>query len=102
MFQNYWKTSLRFFANNRGFSLLNIAGLSIGTLCCIYILVYVSDQYGYNRYFSDADRIYRVTSSVKAGKNAFRPQATTPTPLGPALAASFPNSLVATRIAQTI
>lgn len=102
MFTSYLKASLRFFANNRGFSLLNIAGLSIGTLCCIYILVYVRDQYDYNRYFSDAEQIYRVVSSVKAGNNAFRPQATTPSPLGPALQASFPNTLVTTRIAQTI
>jgi len=102
MFKSYLKASLRFFANNRGFSLLNIAGLSVGTLCCIYILVYVRDQYGYDRYFSDAARIYRVTSSVKAGNNAFRPQATTPTPLGPALEANFPNTLVSTRIAPTI
>jgi len=102
MFKSYLKASLRFFANNRGFSLLNIAGLSIGTLCCIYILLYVRDQFGYDRYFSDAASIYRVTSSVKAGDRAFRPQATTPTPLGPALQAMFPNTLVATRIAPTI
>jgi len=102
MFKSYLKASLRFFANNRGFSLLNIAGLSIGTLCCIYILVYVRDQFGYDRYFSDAASIYRVTSSVKAGYKAFRPQATTPTPLGPALEASFPNTLVATRFAPTL
>lgn len=102
MFKSYLKASLRFFANNRGFSLLNIAGLSIGTVCCIYILVYVRDQFGYDRYFSDADRIYRVTSSVKAGNRAFRPQATTPAPLGPALQAQFPNALVTTRIAQMV
>lgn len=102
MFKSYLKASLRFFANNRGFSLLNIAGLSIGTLCCIYILVYVRDEFGYDRCFSDAADIYRVTSSVKAGNKAFRPQATTPTPLGPALEANFPNTLVATRIAPTL
>ncbi len=96
-----YKASLRFFANNRGFSLLNIAGLSIGTLCCIYILVYVREEYGYDRYFTDAEQIYRVTSSVKAGDKAFQPEATTPTPLAPALAADFPGMLATTRIGST-
>jgi putative ABC transport system permease protein len=102
MFTSYLKASWRFFARNRGFSLLNIAGLSIGTLCCIYILVYVRDEYGYDRYFTDAGQIYRVTSSVKAGNNAFRPQATTPNPLGPVLAADLPRMLATTRIVPTV
>jgi putative ABC transport system permease protein len=102
MFKSYLKASLRFFANNRGFSLLNIAGLSVGTICCIYILIYVRDQYGYDRYFSDAAHIYRVTSSVQAGNNAFQPEATTPTPLSPALGANFRDLLVSTRIIPTI
>jgi len=102
MFRNYLKTSLRFFANNRGFSLLNIAGLSIGTLCCIYILVYVREQYSYDRGFEDAGRLYRITSRLKAGEGAFRLQATTPPALAPVLDADFPDKLIFTQICPTI
>ena len=102
MFKNYLKTALRFFANNKGFSLLNIAGLSIGTLCCIYILVYVRDQYSYDRCFSDGARIYRVTSSLPAGHGTWRPQATTPPSLGPALEKEFPHLLTTTRVIPTV
>jgi putative ABC transport system permease protein len=102
MFRNYLKTSLRFFAMNRGFSLLNIAGLSIGTLCCIYILVYAREQYSYDRSFADAGRLYRVTSRLKAGGNSFRLQATTPPALANALEADFSDKLVFTQIAPTI
>lgn len=102
MFKNYVKSSLRFFANNKGFSLLNMAGLSIGTLCCIYILLYVRDQYSYDRYFSDASRIYRVTSSLPAAGGSDHPLATTPLSLGPALEAGYPDLLVSTRVIPTV
>ena len=46
MFKNYLKVSLRFLLKNRFFSLINIVGLATGTLCCLYILFYVKDQYG--------------------------------------------------------
>jgi putative ABC transport system permease protein len=102
MFRNYLKTSLRFLATNRSFSLLNIAGLSIGTLCCIYILVYVREQYSYDRSFGDAGRIYRVTSKMKAGDHSFRLQATTPPALAAALETDFSDKLTFTQICPTI
>jgi putative ABC transport system permease protein len=97
MFKSYWKTSLRFLANNKGFSLLNIVGLSIGTLCCIYILLYVKDQYSYDRYFSHADNTYRVISRVKSEGSASIAPA-----VGAALAGEFSDMLVSTRVIPTI
>jgi putative ABC transport system permease protein len=102
MFRNYLKTSLRFFVTNRSFSLLNIAGLSIGTLCCIYILVYVREQYSFDRSFEDAGKIYRVTSRLKAGDRSFRLQATTPPVLATVLEADFSDQLTFTQICPTI
>lgn len=102
MFKNYLKTSLRFFANNKGFSLLNIAGLSIGTLCCIYMLLYVRDQYSYDRYFNDGARLYRVTSSMPDGNGHYGLQATTPPSLAGTLEGEFPGGLVPTRVVPTI
>ena len=90
MWKNYLKTSLRFFARNKGFSLLNLAGLCAGTLCCIYILLYVRDQYSYDRDFPDASRIYRVVGRIQARNGSFDYRATTSPPLGPALADEFP------------
>jgi putative ABC transport system permease protein len=100
MFKNYLKTSLRFLVNNKSFSLLNVAGLSIGTLCCIYILVYVREQYSYDRCFEGAGRIYRITSRLKVGDN--RPQATTPPALAPMLEKEFLDRLSFTQICPTV
>jgi len=102
MFRNYLKTSLRFFVTNRSFSLLNIAGLSIGTLCCIYILVYVREEDSFDRSFEDAGSIYRVTSRLKAGAHSFRHQATTPPLLGAVLETDFSDKLTFTQICPTV
>jgi putative ABC transport system permease protein len=102
MFRNYLKTSLRFFVTNKSFSLLNIAGLSIGTLCCIYILVYVREQYSFDRSFENAGSIYRVTSRLKAGHDSFRLQAATPPRLATVLEADFSDRLIFTQICPTI
>ncbi len=90
MWKNYLKTSLRFFLRNKGFSLLNLAGLCAGTLCCVYILLYVRDQYSYDRDFPDASQIYRVVGRVQARNGSFDYRATTSPPVGPALASEFP------------
>ena len=50
MIKNYLKTALRFLRNNRTFSFINIIGLSLGTLCCLYILLYIEQQYSYDKH----------------------------------------------------
>ncbi len=103
MFKNYLKTSLRFLAKNKGFSFINIIGLSIGTFCCLYILLYVRDQFSYDRYFSHAADMYRVVSRIGQTRSGSpRIQATTTPPVAPALAAGFPEMLTSTRIAPTL
>ncbi len=50
MLKNYLKTSLRFLSKNKTYSFINIFGLALGTLCCIYIILYVTDQYSYDKH----------------------------------------------------
>lgn len=65
MFSNYIKTTLRFLQRNKTFSFINILGLSIGTLCCLYILLYIRDQYQYDKHHEAYTDIYRVGSRLK-------------------------------------
>ena len=64
MFRNYFKTTLRNLWKNKTYSFLNIFGLAVGTLCCVYILLYISDQYSYDKHHKDVQDIYRVTASL--------------------------------------
>src|SRR6201995_816302 len=90
MWKNYLLTSLRFFSKNKGFSLLNLVGLCAGTICCIYILLYVREQYSYDRNLPDASSIYRVVSTIKARNGSLDMRATTTPPLAQALESEYP------------
>ncbi len=54
MIKSYLKTALRFLLKNKTFSFINIFGLAAGTLCCLYILLYVQQQYSYDKQHHDA------------------------------------------------
>ncbi len=44
----------------KGFSIINISGLTIGITCSLLILLYIQDELSYDRFHPDADRIFRV------------------------------------------
>jgi putative ABC transport system permease protein len=65
MMGNYFKTAFRSFKKNKGFTFLNITGLTIGLAVCLLIIFYVFDETSYDRFNSKGDRIYRVNSDTK-------------------------------------
>jgi putative ABC transport system permease protein len=101
MFKNYLKVSLRFLLKNRFFSLLNITGLAAGTLCCLYILLYVQDQYSYDRHHQDVKDIYRVTTSIGHTGDVIN-MATASPPIAPAMKNDFPEIVQYTRVIPTL
>jgi len=64
MLKNYIKIAFRFLFKNKTYSFINIFGLALGTLCCIYILLYVHDQYSYDKHHVDDADIYRIDSHL--------------------------------------
>ena len=60
MIQNYLKVALRNIKRSKGFSFINIAGLSVGMVCFILIMLFVKYELSYDRYHENADDIYRV------------------------------------------
>lgn len=67
MFKNYFKIALRNLNRNKIYSIINIAGLSIGLACAMLILLYVKDEVSYDRFHKNVSNIYRV---VRQGTNA--------------------------------
>src|SRR5580692_10303113 len=65
MLKNYLRTALRNLWKHRGFSLLNIIGLTIGMVAFFLIFLYVRFELSYESMFSKADRIYRVVADIK-------------------------------------
>jgi len=100
MFKNIYKTAVRNFRRQPGYSLINIAGLAIGMACCMMIMVWVANERSYDRFHPNADRMYRlVTSGQISGRSFAIP--TVPAPMAEALVNDFPEVLDAFRIRQS-
>ncbi|MCR8561581.1 ABC transporter permease [Mucilaginibacter sp. BJC16-A38] len=69
MFKNYFKTAWRSLKKNKGFTAINVLGLSVGLATCLLIVFYVVDELSYDRYNVNAGNIYRITEQVKFNGN---------------------------------
>ncbi len=100
MLRSYFKTALRFLLKNKTFSFINIIGLATGTLCCLYILLYVQDQYSYDKHHKDVKDIYRVATTLGLTGDKHKMSSASP-PIGPAMKLDFPEVLSFTRVLTT-
>ena len=102
MYKNFITISLRHLWRYKGFSIINVLGLTIGTVCCLYAILYVNDQSGYDVHHRDANKIYRVTSEVtEPGGTPFHIATTSP-PIAETLRQDYPEVVVATRLFKDI
>ena len=67
MIRNYIKTIIRIFWRFRLNSFINLLGLALGITAGFMILTHIRDEISYDRFFTRADRIYRVTSEAHYG-----------------------------------
>src|ERR1700722_7474134 len=88
MFENYFKTAWRSLRKNKTFSTINIIGLSIGVACSLLIALYVLDELSYDRFNTQATRIYRINEQVRFGDFNYD-GAETPPLMGPIFAKDF-------------
>lgn len=97
MIRNYFITAFRLLLRNKGFTFINIFGLAVGTFCCLYILLYVQDQFSYDRHVKDAAAIYRL-NVIHSGRGNRYDLGVSATPAGPALKHDFPEVVQFTRV----
>jgi len=55
-FRNLWK--------NKGYTLINLGGLSVGMAGCILVFIFIRYQLSYDQQYKNKDRIYRVVSKA--------------------------------------
>jgi putative ABC transport system permease protein len=67
MFKNYLKIAWRNLLKNKAFSVINITGLAIGLSCFLLIALYVMDELSYDRFYPNAENIYRVNADIRFG-----------------------------------
>jgi putative ABC transport system permease protein len=89
MFKNYLLVALRNLKKHKGYSFINIAGLTVGITCCILILLLVRYEFSFDGFHENADNIYRVISEITNPNETFN-SARTPNPTGSALLEEYP------------
>jgi len=60
MINNYFKIAWRNLKKNKSFSLINIAGLSIGLASAMLIMLFVKDEVSFDRFHKNVNHIYRI------------------------------------------
>lgn len=97
MLKNYFKIAFRNLWKSKGFTAINIAGLAIGLACFILISLYVVDELSYDKFYPNAENIYRVDADIKFGGNQLN-LCVSSDPMGPTLKKDYPQVKEYTRI----
>ena len=67
MLRNYFNIAIRSLLNNKVYSFINVAGLSIGIAASMLILLYVVHEFSYDKFHVQGERIYRIIGKVNYG-----------------------------------
>jgi putative ABC transport system permease protein len=98
MLKNYLLTTFRAISRRKGFSILNVLGLSIGLAASLLILQYVKDELSFDDFHTNGDRIYRVEfDAYRESKQIFKCATAFPK-VAPMMKADFPEVQDATRL----
>ena len=98
MWINYFKAAVRNLSRNKGFSIINILGLSVGIAAFIMIMMYVNFHFSFDKHFKNADNIYRVTLDMQWSNAPTQYTAVAPAALAYHLANEYPEIISGTRI----
>ncbi len=94
MWKNYFIASYRFLKRYKGYTLLNLIGLSIGIASSIFIFLWVLDELNYDKHHKSYKNIYRL---VQTQDNGYKVAATS-APYTPVLNELLPEIKEAFRI----
>jgi len=97
MFSNFVKTSLRNFRKHKGYAFINLLGLVVGISSCLFILVYLNDEYKYDQQHSKGSRIYRLNVDIKSETGLLK-LAVSSGRMGPGLKDQYPDVVDYVRI----
>ncbi len=89
MLKSYLKTALRNLLRQKGYSFVNITGLTVGLACSFFILLWVTGERSVNQFHQDGDRIYRVLRNETNNAEVFT-RTTLPGSMGPTLTEDYP------------
>ncbi len=97
MLKNLLTIYFRNLVRDKGYTFINLTGLTIGITCSLLLLLYITDELSYDRYHVNAENIYRIVSNIKEPDDAFT-WASTQMPLKEELQDNYPEVINSVRI----
>jgi putative ABC transport system permease protein len=73
MLNSYLKIALRQLRRQRGYSLINILGLTVGMACFILIGLWVQDELSFDRFHEKKEHIFRILNLMQNGDYSATP-----------------------------
>ncbi len=61
---NLFRTAYRKLARRRGYAAMNVAGLGIAMTCAFLVMLFITDELGFDQFHPEAQRLYRVSATV--------------------------------------
>ena len=98
MLRNYFRVALRVLGRSPGYAAINIVGLALGLASCILMLLYVQEEWTYDRFHRNADEIYRLYRVEQRVHTPVKRSGGTMAPLGPAVEQEVPGVVAAARV----
>jgi putative ABC transport system permease protein len=98
MLRNYLVTALRNIARYKLHSFVNIAGLTVGLACAIFIVLFVRDELSYDRWIAEGQNVYRVETNWNWPGGTPYDSAYAPFPLAVAMIDQIPEIADAVRL----
>src|ERR1700678_2705237 len=89
MIKNYLKIAWRNLAKNRLYSVINIGGLAVGMAVSFMLLLYVYNEFSFDKFNTNSDRLYEVLRN-QPSNGELQTNTATPIPLAPAMIKDFP------------
>ena len=89
MTSNFFQIALRQVRKERMYAVVKIGGFAMGIAACLLIAMYIRDELSFDKYYPDANRIFRVTGEYNLN-GKLETGADWPAPLAKALKADFP------------
>jgi putative ABC transport system permease protein len=96
MFKSYITTAFRNIKKYKGYSFINMVGLSVGITCCFLIMLWVFDELSFDRFHKNASNLYKVEQDYFYSGETYHVYPT-PYPMGPAIKAEVPEIIEQTR-----
>ena len=90
MIKNYLQIAWRNLMKNKVFSFINILGLTIGITVCAMIFLFIANQFSFDKFHSQGDRIYRLMRGFDNSKDR-APYLSAP--YAPALLTDYPDEI---------